>query len=208
MAASLMRHLAGAVSGNALYRRTSFLLDKLGERIAPSFVTVHDDGTLPRGLGSKPFDGEGVNTRRTTVIENGVLASYLLDSYSARKLDSETTGNASRSVADSPQASPTNLFLQPGETTPEEIIRSVKSGFYVTELMGFGVNAVTGDYSRGASGLWIENGELTYPVEEVTIAGNLLQMFQNIEVIGNDLDLRQSISAPTLKIAKLTVAGQ
>lgn len=208
MAASLMRHLAGAVSGNALYRRTSFLLDKLGEQIAPSFVTVYDDGTLPRGLGSKPFDGEGVTTRRTTVIENGVLASYLLDSYSARKLDSETTGNASRSVADSPQSSPTNLFLQPGETTPEEIIHSVKSGFYVTELMGFGVNAVTGDYSRGASGLWIENGELTYPVEEITIAGNLLQMFQNIEVIGNDLDLRQSISSPTLKIAKLTVAGQ
>ncbi len=208
MAGSLLRHLAGAVSGNALYKGMSFLTGKLGETIAPSFITVYDDGTLPGRLGSKPFDGEGLGTRRTAVVEDGVLTSYLFDSYSGRKMKSPSTGNASRSVADSPYVSPTNLFLQAGDTSPEDIIRSVRSGLYVTELMGFGVNPVTGDYSRGATGLWIENGELTYPVSEITIAGNLLQMLQSIEAVGNDLVLRHSIAAPTLKLGKLTVAGQ
>lgn len=207
MAGSLIRHLAGAVSGNALYKGMSFLTDKLGQSIAPSFVTVCDDGTLPGALGSKPFDGEALPTRRTPVIEGGVLSSYLLDTYSARKLQSRSTGNAARSVADSPHASPTNLFLAAGTTPPDEIIKSVSSGLYVTELMGFGVNPTTGDYSRGASGLWIEHGELAYPVSEITVAGNLLRMFQDIEVVGNDLVLRHSIAAPTVKIAKLTVAG-
>lgn len=208
MAASLIGHLAGAVSGGALYRKTSFLLGKLGERIAPAHVSVYDDGTLVAGLGSKPFDGEGLATRRTAVVEHGVLASYLLDYYSARKLGLRSTGNAARSVADAPHASPTNLFLAAGSSTPEEIVASVSSGFFVTSLMGFGVNAVTGDYSRGASGLWIENGELAYPVEEVTIAGNLIDMFAAIEAVGNDLELRHGISAPTIKIGRLTVAGQ
>lgn len=208
MAASLIGHLAGAVSGDALSRGTSFLLGKLGEAIAPPFVNVYDDGTIPGGLGSKPFDAEGLLTRRTPVLEGGVLRSYLFDSYSARKLDSRSTGNAARSVAGSPHVSPTNFFLEPGTTAPEEIIRSVASGLYVTELMGFGVNPVTGDYSRGASGMWIENGELVYPVEELTIAGNLLAMFLGIEVVGNDLARRRSVSAPTVKIGKLTVAGK
>jgi PmbA protein len=208
MAASLLGHLAGAVAGNALYRKTSFLLGKLGERIAPAHVSVFDDGTLRAGLGSKPFDGEGLATRRTAVVEEGILASYLLDCYSARKLGGKSTGNAARSVADAPHASPTNLFLAAGSSSPEEIIASVRSGFYVTSLMGFGVNPVTGDYSRGASGLWIEDGELAYPVEEVTIAGNLLRMFEEIEAVGSDLELRHGISAPTIKIARLTVAGQ
>jgi PmbA protein len=207
MAGSLLRHLAGAVSGNALYKGMSFLTGKLGHTIAPSFIHVYDDGTLPSALGSKPFDGEGLRTRRTAVVEGGVLSSYLFDTYSARKLQSRSTGNAARSVADSPHVSPTNLFLAAGDTSPEEIIGSVSSGLYVTELMGFGVNPTTGDYSRGASGLWIERGELAYPVSEITIAGNLLRMFQDIEVIGNDLVMRQSIAAPTIKIAKLTVAG-
>ena len=207
MAASLVGHIAGAVSGHALYRGTSFLLGKLGEKLMPDFVSIVDEGNLPRALGSKPFDGEGLATRRTPVIENGTLASYLFDTYSARKMSSQSTGNAARSVGDSPGVSPTNLYMSVGTTPPKEIIGSVASGLYVTELMGFGVNSVTGDYSRGASGIWIENGELTYPVSQITIAGNLLQMFRDIEVVGSDLDMRRSVSSPTLKIGKMTVAG-
>jgi PmbA protein len=207
MASGLMRHLAAAVSGYALYKGTSFLIGKLGERIAPEFVTVVDDGTLVGALGSKPFDGEGLATRRTVVVDRGTLGSYLFDAYSARKLKSRSTGNAARSVGSAPQVAPTNFVLQAGSASPAEIIKSVSSGLYVTELIGFGVNPVTGDYSRGAAGLWIENGELTFPVEEITIAGNLLAMLRNIEVIGNDLDLRHTVAAPTIKIARMTVAG-
>lgn len=207
MAASLLRHLAGAVSGSALYRKTSFLLDKIGEKIAANGIFIEDNARIPAALGSKPFDGEGLPTRQNIVVEDGVLKSYLLDTYSARKLGLQSTGNASRSFADSPAASTTNFFLRPGTTAPEEIIRSVQSGLYVTELSGFGVNSITGDYSRGAVGLWIENGELAYPVEEITIAGNLLDMFQNIEVVGNDLERRRTISAPTVKISRMTIAG-
>jgi|RhiMetdeSRZDD1v2_1073273.scaffolds.fasta_scaffold148160_1 PmbA protein len=207
-AASLLRHLAGAVSGSALYRKTSFLLGKLGEKIAAAGVWIDDDGRIPSALGSKPFDGEGLPTCRTPVVADGVLTSYLLDTYSARKLGLRSTGSASRSFADVPAAGPTNFFLRPGAASPGEIIRSVRSGLYVTELSGFGVNPVTGDYSRGAVGLWIENGELAYPVEEITIAGNLLEMFQNIETVGNDLQLRGSIAAPTVKITRMTIAGE
>lgn len=206
-AASLLRHIAAAVSGPALYRKTSFLLDKLGQQVAASCISIDDDARIPAALGSKPFDGEGLPTRRTAIIDKGRLASYLLDTYSARKLGLKSTGHAGRSFADVPTASPTNFFLNPGTTSPGEIIRSVRSGLYVTELSGFGVNPVTGDYSRGAVGVWIENGELAYPVEEITIAGNLLEMLQNIEVIGNDLELRGPIAAPTLKIGRMTIAG-
>jgi len=207
MASGLMRHIAAAVSGYALYKGTSFLTGKLGQRIAPEFMTVIDDGTLRGALGSKPFDGEGLATRRTVVIDHGVLTNYLFDAYSARKLGSRSTGNASRSVGSAPHVAPTNFVLQAGTTSPHEIIRSVHSGLYVTELIGFGINPVTGDYSRGAVGLWIENGELAYPVEEITIAGNLLAMYNDIETIGNDLDMRHSVIAPTIKIARMTVAG-
>lgn len=208
MAGSLLRHLASAVSGGAVYRGLSFLAGKLGERVAPPFISVFDDGTLRGGLGSKPFDGEGLPTRRTSVIADGILASYLCDTYAARKLASRSTGNAARSVGDSPHVSPTNFFLPAGTTPAQEIIGSVKSGLYVTELMGFGVNATTGDYSRGASGLWIENGALAYPVSEITIAGNLLQMLLDIEMVGDDLTMRYNIAAPTLKISRMTVAGR
>lgn len=208
MAASLLRHLAAAISGAALYRKTSFLLDKINEKIAASGVWIEDNACIPSALGSKPFDGEGLATRRTPIVEDGVLRSYLLDTYSARKLGLRSTGSAARSFADAPAASPTNFFLKAGATPPEEIIRSVHSGLYVTELSGFGVNPVTGDYSRGAVGLWIENGALAYPVEEITIAGNLLDMLKNIEVIGNDLELRGTIAAPTLKVARMTIAGE
>lgn len=207
MAASLLRHLASAISGSALYRKTSFLLDKIGEKIAADGIFIEDHARIPSALGSKPFDGEGLPTRQNIVVENGGLTSYLLDTYSARKLGLKSTGSASRSFADTPAASTTNFFLRPGTTPPEDIIRSVRSGLYVTELSGFGVNSVTGDYSRGAVGLWIEGGEVAYPVEEITIAGNLLDMFKDIEVVGNDLERRGTISAPTVKIARMTIAG-
>jgi PmbA protein len=208
MAASLLRHLATAVSGSSLYRKTSFLLDKIGQLIAAPGVWIEDNARIPSALGSKPFDGEGIATRRIPLVEDGILTNYLLDTYAARKLGRHSTGSAGRSFTDAPAAGPTNLMLRAGTTPPEEIIRSVRSGLYVTELSGFGINPVTGDYSRGAVGLWIENGEFAYPVEEITIAGNLLDMFQNIEVIGNDLELRSTIAAPTLKIAKMTIAGE
>jgi PmbA protein len=205
-AASLVRAIAGAASGPGLYRRASFLLDRLGKRIAAPTVTIVDDGLIPRALGSRPFDGEGLATRSTVVVGEGVLESYLLDSYSARKLGLRSTHHASRDGV-GVGVSTTNLMLKPGPTPPEELIRSVKSGLYVTELIGFGVNGVTGDYSRGAVGLWIEDGELTYPVEEVTVAGNLLEMFGAIEGIGNDLRLRDRTVSPTLLVGRMVVAG-
>jgi PmbA protein len=170
-------------------------------------LTVIDDGTIPGALGSRPFDGEGLATRRKTVVEKGELKSYLLDTYSGRKLGMASTGNASRSVGEPPGVSATNFYLAPGADTPEKIIGSVKSGLYVTEMIGFGVNLVTGDFSRGAAGLWIEDGALAYPVEEITIAGNLKEMLQNIEMVGSDLEMRGRISSPTIKISRLTVAG-
>jgi PmbA protein len=206
-AANLMRIVCGALCGPALYRGASFLVGKLDNPIAAETISLYDDGTLPGHLGSKPFDGEGLPTRRNTIVENGVLRSYLLDSYSARKLGMKSTGNASRGTGDSPTAWPTNFYLQSGPHNPTEIIRSVDAGLYVTELIGFGVNLVTGDYSQGAVGFWIEKGELTYPVHEITIAGNLKEMLLGIEMVGNDLSFHQSVVAPTLKINRMTVAG-
>lgn len=207
IAASLLRNLSSAISGYALYKGASFLLDKLGTQIASDSVTVIDDGTIPAALGSRPFDAEGLPTKKKIIVEKGRLQSYLLDSYSGRKLGMASTSNASRSVGDPPGVAPSNFYLAPGIHTADEIIGSVKRGFYVTELIGFGVNMVTGDYSRGATGLWIENGELANPVEEVTIAGNLKEMLQNIEMVGKDLEMRGRIASPTIKIARLTVAG-
>jgi PmbA protein len=207
MAASLLRSLSSALSGYALYKGASFLVGKLGTKIASDLITVIDDGTLPGALGSRPFDGEGLPTRKKTIVEKGELKSYLLDTYSGKKLGMPSTGNASRSVGEPPGVAPSNLYLAQGTHSPDEIIGSVKVGLYVTELIGFGINLVTGDYSRGAAGIWIENGELTHPVEEVTIAGNLKEMLQNIEMVGSDLELRGRIAAPTLKISQMTVAG-
>ena len=207
IAGSLLRHLSSALSGYALYKGASFLLDKLGTKIASDLVTVVDDGTIPGALGSRPFDSEGLPVGKKYVVENGILQSYLLDTYSGKKLGMASTGNASRSVGESSGVAPANLFLAPGSHSPEAIIRSIKRGFYVTELIGFGVNLVTGDYSRGAAGLWIEGGELAYPVEEVTIAGNLKDILVNIEEVANDLELRGRIAAPTIKISRMMVAG-
>jgi PmbA protein len=207
VATSLLRHIAAAISGTALYRRASFLLDRLGERIAAPGVTVIDDPLRPGGAASRPFDGEGVASKRRTIVRDGVLESWLLDSYSGRRLGLPPTGHASRAAGDAPGVAPTNFHLVAGPHSPEAIVRSVPSGLYVTELIGFGVNLVTGDYSRGAAGLWIEGGELAYPVEEVTIAGNLREMLAGITMIGSDLVFRSATSAPTIKVERMTVAG-
>jgi PmbA protein len=207
IAKGLLGHIASAASGYSIYKGASFLMGQLGNSIASESVTVVDDGRLANGLGSRPFDGEGLPTRRNVVVDKGVLTSYLLDTYSGRKLGMASTGNASRSVGENPTVGTTNLFLSPGPYSPEEILKSVKRGLLVTELIGFGVNMVTGDYSRGAVGFWIENGEIVHPVEEVTIAGNLKNMFNDIEMIGNDLVFRGRTNSPTVKLRKMMVAG-
>jgi PmbA protein len=206
-AGSLMGNLCSAVSGYSLYKGASFLAGQLDKPLAPEYVTVYDDGRVVGGLGSRPFDGEGLPTRKTTVVERGVLKSYLLDTYSGRKLGLASTGNASRSVGENPSVGPTNFYLAPGTKTSQDIIKTVKQGLYVMDLIGFGINMVTGDYSRGAAGFWIEGGELAYPVEEITIAGNLKDMFAGIEMVGSDLVFRGRIASPTVKIAEMMVAG-
>jgi PmbA protein len=208
VAASILEHIFEGVNGDSVYRGASFLAGKLGQKIAAENVTVIDDGTIPGGFGTSPFDGEGIPTRRKLVIENGVLKSYLLNTYTAKKLGLETTGNASRGLAGTPGIGPGNYFLQPGEKTPKELIADVKEGLYVTEFLGHGANLVTGDYSRGASGLWISGGELTYPVEEITVAGNLKEMFFQISEVASDLEFRGSVASPTLRIEGLTVGGE
>jgi PmbA protein len=207
MAASLLRSIAGAASGPSLYRRASFLFERLGTRIAAPTVTIVDDGLVPGALGSRPFDGEGLATRRTVLVGEGKLESYLLDTYSGRKLGLPSTHHATRDGA-GVSVGTNNLMLLTGSASPQDLIGSVKSGLYVTELIGFGINGVTGDYSRGAAGLWIEDGQLAFPVEEVTVAGNLLEMFERIDGIGNDLVLRDRVASPTLKIARMVVAGE
>ncbi|MBV8113897.1 MAG: TldD/PmbA family protein [Silvibacterium sp.] len=208
IARSLIGSIFEAASGDAIYRGASFLAGRLGEKIADSSVTVIDDHTIIGGFGTSPFDGEGLPSRRTVVVERGVLTNYLLNTYTARKLGMKSTSNASRGLAGNPGTGAGNLFLVAGSTPPEEILSGVQSGLYVTELLGQGVNLVTGDYSRGASGLWVENGQLTYPVQEITIAGNLQQMFQNITAIGDDLVFRGAVASPTLRIDGMTIAGE
>jgi PmbA protein len=208
VANSILDHIFEGINGDSVYRGASFLAGKLGVKIAGDQVTVIDDGTIPGGFGTSPFDGEGVPTRRTVVIENGVLKSYLMNTYTAKKLGLETTANASRGLAGTPGIGPGNYFLQPGSKTPQQIISGIKDGLYVTEFLGHGANLVTGDYSRGASGLWISGGELAFPVEEITVAGNLKELFFNISEIGNDLEFRGSMACPTIRIDGLTVGGE
>jgi PmbA protein len=207
-ARSVLSNIFEAVNGDAIYRQSSFLEGKLGEKIASDNVTVVDDGTIPGGFGTSPFDGEGVPSRRTVVIERGVLKSYLLNTYTAKKLGLQTTGNAARGLAGNPGIGYNNFFLQKGTRTAEQIIADIKQGLYIIDLLGFGVNLVTGDYSRGATGIWIENGELTYPVEEITVAGNLKEMLNNISEIGSDLEFRSAVTCPTLRIDGMTIAGE
>jgi PmbA protein len=196
-----------AAAGDAIYREASIFAGKLGELVAAASVTVVDDGTIPGGFGTSPFDAEGLPSRRTVIVEKGVLRNYMLNTYAGRKLGMKSTGNAGRGLAGNPYLDAGNLYLEAGATTPEEILRGVQQGLYVTRLMGHGVNLVTGDYSRGAAGLWIENGELTYPVHEITIAGNLRDMLRNITAIGSDLKFRGATAAPTLRIDGMTIAG-
>src|ERR1700683_2558452 len=207
-ATSILEHIFEGVNGDSVYRGASFLAGKLGQKIAGDNVAIIDDGTIPGGLGTTPFDGEGVPTRRTVVIENGVLSSYLMNTYTAKKLGIKTHGNASSGVWGTPGIGPGNYFLQPGQKSPKQIIGDIKDGLYITEFLGHGANLVTGDYSRGASGMWIVNGELAYPVEEITVAVNLKEMFNNISEIGSDLEFRGSVASPTIRIDGLTVGGE
>jgi PmbA protein len=207
VAGSLVGHLAGAINGSAVARKTSFLKNRLGERLFRSGIDVIDDPRRRRGLRSRPFDAEGVATRRLAVVEDGVLKSWFLDSATGRELGFATTGHAQRGVSSTPSPGPSNLHLSAGADTPEALLADIAEGFYVTDLIGMGVNQVTGDYSRGASGFWIENGRRSYPVSEVTIAGNLVEMFRTLSP-ANDLEFRFGTNAPTLRVEGLTVAGR
>jgi PmbA protein len=204
----LLSDFFDAVEGTSVFKRASFLADKLGEKIAAEELNIIDDGRLPGGTGSRPFDGEGLATRHTAVVKNGVLNSYLLNTYTARKLGLNSTANAARGLTGAPVVGNGNFFIAPGVYSPDDIIASVKNGFYVTEMIGFGFNPVTGDYSRGAAGWWIENGKLAFPVEEVTIAGNFREMLLGIEMIGNDLRFRGKLAAPTIKVNRMMVSGE
>jgi PmbA protein len=207
-ARSILGDLFEAVNGGAIYRHASYLVGKLGEKIAAESLTVVDDATMPGLFGSSPFDDEGVAGRRTVVVDRGVLKSYLLNSYAARKLALKTTGNASRGITGNAGVGPGNFYIQAGDAAPERIMAGIRRGLYVTELIGANHNAVTGDYSSGAAGLWIENGELAYPVSEITIAGNFKQMLMDVEQIGSDLEFRGSLAAPTIVIREMTISGQ
>ena len=203
---SFLSHLLGAISGPSIARGTSFLKDKLGERIFPEAITFTEDPHRRRGQRSRPFDGEGIGNRRRALIDKGVLTTWLLDLRSARQLKLTTTGHAARGTASPPTPAATNVWIEPGAQTPQELYADIKSGLYVTELMGMGVNGVTGDYSRGASGFWIDNGAIAFPVSEMTVAGNLKDMFARM-IAANDLEFRTGADAPTVRIDDLTVAG-
>jgi PmbA protein len=207
VAGGLIGHLASAINGNAVARKTSFLKDKLGERLFKQGIRIVDDPLRKRGLRSRPFDGEGVVARPLAIVEDGVLKSWLLDSATARELGTTTTGHAQRGVSSPPSPGASNLHLEPGPQTPGQLIAEIAEGFYVTELIGFGINPTTGDYSRGATGFWIENGKLGYPVSEVTIAGNLIAMFAALTP-ANDLEFRYGTNAPSVRVEGLTVAGR
>ncbi len=207
VAGSMLGHFASAINGSGVARGTSFLKDRLGQAVLPRGVTVIDDPHRRRGLRSKPFDGEGVANRRRALVEDGVLTTWILDLRSARQLDLASTGHASRGTGGPPGPAPTNLWLEPGPVTPAELIEDIAQGLYVTELIGFGVNGLTGDYSRGAAGFWIEAGDLTHPVSEVTVAGNLIEMFRNLR-LASDLTFRTGIDAPTVRIDGMTIAGR
>jgi PmbA protein len=204
---SLVGHLVSAVNGASIARKTSFLRDKLGAQLFAKNIRIIDDPLRKRGLRSQSFDAEGVAVKPLAIVDGGVLTTWLLDSATARELGLKTTGHAHRGVSSSPSPGPYNLHLEAGEATPAELIADIKQGFYVTDLIGSGVNGVTGDYSRGASGFWIENGEMTYPVSEVTIAGHLLEMFKSMAV-ANDLVFRYGVNAPTVRIEGLTLGGR
>lgn len=209
VASDFVGMIFGAASGGSIFRRASYLVDKVGQEIVAPTITIIDDATMADGIASRPFDAEGVKSSQVTVIENGVLKTYVCDSYSARRLDSKVTGNAGRGYSSAPNVGASNLFIKNSSTDPKDIIKSVKNGLYLTEMFGSGVNSVTGDFSQGASGYWIENGEITYPVQEITIAGNVLKVLKNVQAIGNDLSFKLgNVASPTLLISEMTVGGE
>ncbi len=207
VAGGMVGHLASAINGAAVARGTSFLKDKMGEMIFPEAITIIDDPHRRRGLRSRPFDGEGLAAEKRKVIDGGRLTTWFMDLRSARQLGLESTGHASRGVSGPPSPAPANLYLEAGKASPQELMADIESGLYVTEMIGFGINQVTGDYSRGASGFWIEDGVIAYPVSEVTIAGNLNDMFANIQA-ADDLEFRFATDAPTLRVDGMTIAGK
>ena len=202
----LVRHFAGGINGSSITRGTSFLKDSMGEKIFSDGINIIDDPHRPRGFHSKPFDAEGLANKRSAIADNGVLTTWVLDLSAARQLGLESTGHASRGTSSPPSPSLTNLYMEAGSQTPAELMADIENGFYITELIGMGINMITGDYSRGATGFWIENGEITYPVSEMTIAGNLKDLFANL-VPANDLKFRYGTDAPTIRVDGLTVAG-
>ena len=206
VARSFISHLLGGISGPAIARGTSFLKDRLGERIFPEAITIVDDPHRQRGLRSKPFDGEGIANHRRALVDKGVLTTWLLDLRSARQLGLQTTGHAARGTASPPGPAATNVWIEPGTVSPKELVADIVSGFYVTELMGMGVNGVTGDYSRGAAGFWIDKGEIAFPVSEMTVAGNLKDIFARLQA-ADDLEFKAGSDSPTLRVDDLTVAG-
>jgi PmbA protein len=206
-AAEILGTLFSALSGYSVFRNATFLKDKIGETVASPLLTLVDDGRRLRGLGSRPFDGEGLPTRRNVPLERGVLRHYLCDSYSARKIGARSTGSARRGIGGGPSVGASNLYFEAGGTPPEEILGGVEQGLYVTDLIGFGVDLVSGDYSQGAVGHWIEKGRLVHPVHEVTIAGNLKTMLKDVDAVGSDLEFRGASAAPTLRIRKMTLSG-
>jgi PmbA protein len=206
-ARSIIGTFAGCATGSAVWRKSTYLAAREGTPVASNLLTIVDDPTIPRAPGSRPFDGEGVRVRKNMVVEGGVLRTFLCDSYSARKLGRATTASAARGSGGSVGICTSNFVCQPGDISGEEIISRTKRGLYVTEMMGFGFNAVTGDFSRGAAGMWIENGRLAFPVSEVTISLNLDEILKRIDLVGNDLDWRGSVVAPTLRVSSMTIAG-
>lgn len=205
---SILSLLAGCITGGAVWRKSSYLAERMGERVASDLVTLIDDPLLPRAPGSRAFDGEGLLSCRNVVVERGVLKTFLLDTYSGKKLERPSTASASRGSGGGVGASTSNFFLQPGTQTPEELLRSTERALYVTDMMGFGFNAVTGDLSRGAAGFWVERGEKLFPVSEVTISLNLDDLLKRIDAVANDQDFRTAISAPTFRVSAMTVAGK
>lgn len=206
-ARAMLGAFAGCVTGSAIWRKTSYLADRVDTLVAAETVNIIDDPFISKAPGSRPFDGEGLLSRRNVVVENGVLKTYLCDSYSARKLECATTASASRGGGGGVGPGATNFVLQPGEQSHDEIVASTKRGLYVTEMMGYGFNSVTGDFSRGASGFWIEDGKIAFPVSEVTISLNLDELLKRIDAIGDDLDYRTAIISPTFRVSSMTIAG-
>lgn len=207
-ARTLLRDLFGVANGSAFYRKSSYLIGKEGEAIASPLVTIVDDPLISRGPGSRPFDGDGLPSRKNVVVEAGVLSTVLCDVYSARRLGRKSTGSAGRAVGGTPGPTTSNLIMLAGDADPEAIVRGVERGLYVTEMLGFGFNPVTGDFSRGAGGFWIDKGEKAFPVSEITISANFQDLWRNIDAVGRDLDLRSSIACPTIRVARMTIAGR